>query len=277
MLSDVVRAFSRSGALKYYAWLAVATAVHHLVFTYWQALQPDSTHRYTPAADWAEPSPALLPRPPPLAAPPPPPCGASSRRNGWVSVAASLLGGCAALLPLFCERWLDERRCARLRSTLVLVAPLLLSALLYAMAVAGERHDERLAASYDAAFVAYHVLHELMRVVCDAEGARCVAHTAYRGAPRFALVGGIATTATLALQSLAQLLGSRPGLGLPLHTQFKLLAAMLLALFAVCLGAACVGAARTASGWRWCDHGRRSRSRRVASPMAADARETLLD
>ena len=197
------------------------------------------------------------------------------------------------------------------------------------MAVAGERHDERLAASYDASFVAYHVLlpllpcaslagasrlcdceqvlHELMRVVCDAEGARCVAHTAYRGArpalvschplpsthvpdtsptrlrqspagaPRFALVGGIATTATLALQSLAQLLGSRPGLGLPLQTQFKLLAAMLLALFAVCLGAACVGAARTASGWRWCDHGRRSRSRRVASPMAADARETLLD
>jgi len=50
----------------------------------------------------------------------------------------------------------------------------------------------------------YHVLHELMRVVCDAEGARCVARTSYRGAPRFALVGGIATTATLVLQSAAQ-------------------------------------------------------------------------
>lgn len=50
----------------------------------------------------------------------------------------------------------------------------------------------------------YHVLHELMRVVCDAEGARCVARTSYRGAPRFALVGGLATTATLFLQSGAQ-------------------------------------------------------------------------
>mmetsp|Transcript_24882 Transcript_24882/g.80366 ORF Transcript_24882/g.80366 Transcript_24882/m.80366 type:complete len:466 (+) Transcript_24882:1156-2553(+) len=95
----------------------------------------------------------------------------------------------------------------------------------------------------------YHVLHELMRVVCDAEGARCVARTSYRGAPRFALVGGLATTATLFLQSGAQMLVSKPGLGLPLDLQFKVLAGMLLLLFLGCAAGASYKRAAVAFGW----------------------------
>ena len=43
-----------------------------------------------------------------------------------------------------------------------------------------------------------------MRVFCEAEGARCVARARYRGAARFALVGGINTFAALSLQTALQ-------------------------------------------------------------------------
>ena len=83
------------------------------------------------------------------------------------------------------------------------------------------------------------MLFELTRVVCTAEGARCVARITYEGAPRFALVSGMGTTATLLLQTSAQLLFSKtPGLGLPLSAQFKYLAAMLLGLGVACAVAA---------------------------------------
>lgn len=136
IVSDVFRAFSRSGALKYYAWLAVATAVHHLVYTYWQALKgmhgqggphsppPPPVGALLSGATQAgarlntsepplprTPAPPLWPASLPLAPPWPPsppspvhPCGVSSRHNGWVSLAASLFGGAASLLPLMGER-----------------------------------------------------------------------------------------------------------------------------------------------------------------------------
>ena len=50
----------------------------------------------------------------------------------------------------------------------------------------------------------FHVIFELMRVFCEAEGARCVARARYRGAARFALVGGINTFAALSLQTALQ-------------------------------------------------------------------------
>ena len=49
-------------------------------------------------------------------------------------------------------------------------------------------------------YVFFHVTFEFMRVVCDAEGARCVASTRVRGAPRFAAVSGLNTTFCLVLQ-----------------------------------------------------------------------------
>ena len=33
---DIGRVLRETSALRYYAWLAVGTAVHHLVLTYWQ-------------------------------------------------------------------------------------------------------------------------------------------------------------------------------------------------------------------------------------------------
>jgi len=128
-----------------------------------------------------------------------------------------------------------------MRASLVLCAPLALAALLYVMASTGDRR------LYDVCFVAFHLLFELMRVLCDAEGARCVARISYEGAPRFALVSGLSTTATLLLQTAMQLLFVRPtGLGLPLAQQFKVLSGLLLALFVACAASA------AASVTSWC-------------------------
>ena len=89
--------------------------------------------------------------------------------------------------------------------------PLLLAALLYSMSVV------RTPLLYSAGYVLFHVrpcMHthvhphvygtcmacvhvgfELMRVLCEAEGARCVASTrGCRGPPRFAAVSGVVTT-----------------------------------------------------------------------------------
>ena len=71
-----------------------------------------------------------------------------------------------------------------------------------------------------------------MRVVCEAEGARCVARARYRGAARFALVGGINTAAALLLQTALQFGVGKQALHLPLPAQFKVFAAILVALFA---------------------------------------------
>lgn len=40
VLADMKRVMRESSALRFYVWLAVGTAVHHLVLTYWQAREP---------------------------------------------------------------------------------------------------------------------------------------------------------------------------------------------------------------------------------------------
>ena len=135
--SDLLRAFTRSGAFRYYAWLAVATATHHLVYTYWQGLLPHASH---------EP----LPPPPPRSRlpsahqhPPPPPhahCGGASAENGWVQAAASLLGGGGVMLPLAIERRLRPRHCAQLRGALVVASPMALAGLLWGYLISPPRH-----------------------------------------------------------------------------------------------------------------------------------------
>jgi hypothetical protein len=224
LCADVLQAYAESGALTYYGWLSVTTAVHHLVITYWQLLpEPDHPHH------------AHHPPPPPhvpggCAAPHAGSCVArsGSAYNGWVQAAAQLLGGAAALLPFLAERRLGARRCAAARRVLVVAMPLCLAGLLYAMAsfTTAERD------AYAACYVAFHTLFELMRVVCEAEGARCVARARYRGAARFALVGGINTAAALLLQTALQFGVGKQALHLPLPAQFKVFAAILVALFA---------------------------------------------
>ena len=73
-------------------------------------------------------------------------------------------------------------------------------------------------------------------MLCEAEGARCVARARYRGSARFALVGGINTCVALALQSALQALLQA---AIPeLQMQFKSLAALLVLLGAFfCLDA----------------------------------------
>ena len=100
-------------------------------------------------------------------------------------------------------------------------APPLLAVLLYVMATTRER------LFYGGAFVLFHLTFELMRVLCEAEGARCVAHARYRGSARFVLVGGVGinTCMALALQSALQALFQA---AIPeLEMQFKSLAALL--------------------------------------------------
>ena len=81
---------------------------------------------------------------------------------------------------------------------------------------------------YGGAFVLFHLVFELMRVFCEAEGARCVARARYRGHARFALVGGINTFASLGLQTALQAYFQA---FVPfLETQFKMLAALLVGL-----------------------------------------------
>ena len=98
-------------------------------------------------------------------------------------------------------------------------APPLLAVLLYVMATTRER------LFHGGAIVLFHLTFELMRVLCEAEGARCVARARYRGSARFALVGGINTCVALALQSALQALLQA---AIPeLEMQFKSLAALL--------------------------------------------------
>ena len=189
--SDTAHLLRHSGAMYYYAWLSVATAVHHLVVTYWQASKCLS---------------------------------AKKSYNGYIQAVASLLGGAVALLPMLGERCIRAEGCARLREGLLVLGPLALAGTLYSMSFCVR------AELYAAGYIVFHVGFECLRVVCEAEGARCVAATRCEGAPRFAAVSGLNTTLSLGLQVLLQLLFDKPR-RLPLEEQFALLSAMLLALF----------------------------------------------
>jgi hypothetical protein len=138
------------------------------------------------------------------------PAGESA--NGYTQAVASLLGGCAALLPMVGERTLHESGCAKLRELLMLTAPLGLAGLLYLMSVV------ETVTPYSGAYVLFHVSFELMRVVCEAEGARCIASYRATGAPRYAA------------------------------TQFQLLASIFVALFACYAGIALCRALQRVSG-----------------------------
>jgi len=82
---------------------------------------------------------------------------------------------------------------------------------------------------YATCYILFHVSFELLRVLCEAEGARCVAATHVKGAPRFAAVGGLNSTLSLAVQVLLQVFFNHPR-RLPLPVQFEVLAAIMLAL-----------------------------------------------
>ena len=121
-------------------------------------------------------------------------------------------------------------------------APLGLSLLLAKMAAAADMDD---ADAYAACYVLFHVTFEFMRVVCDAQGARCVASTRMRGAPRFAAVSGLNTTLCLVLQVVLQLgfqITRGPSHNSDAIAQFRVLAALLLALF-LCYAALASGRA----------------------------------
>lgn len=75
--------------------------------------------------------------------------------------------------------------------------------------------------------VMFHVTFEVMRVVCVAEGARCVASVRWHGPPRFALMGGLSLTVALLLQSLLQLVFDQLSrTSLPLSGQFRIFAGL---------------------------------------------------
>jgi hypothetical protein len=93
-------------------------------------------------------------------------------------------------------------------------------------------------------YVVFHLDFELMRVLCEAEGARCVAAYRRAGAPRFAAVSGLNTTLALALQAALQLLFSR----LEPQMQFRVLAAIFLALFAAYAGHSVVAGLTSSCG-----------------------------
>ena len=153
--SDLLRAFTRSGAFRYYAWLAVATATHHLVYTYWQGLLPHASHEPLPPPPPHSRLPSAHQHPPP-----PPPhahCGRASAENGWVQAAASLLGGGGVMLPLAIERRLRPRHCAQLRGALVVASPMALAGLLWGMATTPA------SLVYKGCFVLFHVLYEVER------------------------------------------------------------------------------------------------------------------
>lgn len=210
LVVDTVNTLRHSGAAYYYVWLSVATSVHHLVVTYWQAAVPHGAHPLDHEGLLGNGTRCSHP------------AGASA--NGYTQALASLLGGCAALLPICGEACLrNSARFGRLREATLLVGPLALAGLLHLMSVV------EVAASYDAAYVAFHVCFELMRVLCEAEGARCVAAFRTSAMPRFAAVSGLTTTLTLSLQVVLQLLFNNPR-RLPLSAQFELLAALLLVL-----------------------------------------------
>lgn len=294
LLSDTLRTLRHSGAVYYYAWLSVATAVHHLVVTYWQAFRIETHHHHhpppPPPANWggigndaalyaalpsslgaeawshhsSTPAP-LLPTDSMVMAhvmgPASPsimmlapldldatknisscvhPAGESA--NGYTQAVASLLGGCAALLPMLGERCLrGGGTYARLRDGLLLNGPLALAALLYMMSVVESE------VPYMAGYVLFHVCFELLRVICEAEGARCIANYRASGKPRFAAVSGLTTTLCLTLQVLLQVAFNHPH-RLELQTQFQILSAILLALFLSYAGLALCRCALRGSG-----------------------------
>lgn len=273
---DTLHLLRHSGALYYYLWLAVATAVHHLVVTYWQIGMPSHHHTSRRLAlhalgggeaaaadeyDWpsstsSSSSPsfsspaislvtpidygspddsnatAMLGNGTSLCDQPP-----AESINGYAQAIASLLGGAITLLPMFLEKWLTPERCDACRDALMVAAPLLMAALLYGMSVL--KTDYLYASSY----ALFHVAFELLRILCEVQGARCVAATRVRGAPRFASVSGLTTTVALSIQAVLQLAFVPRSLGIkrasmPLAQQFRIEAALLLALFAAYLAIA---------------------------------------
>jgi hypothetical protein len=244
--TDTAHVLRHSGAVYYYAWIAVATAVHHLVVTYWQSGIPLPPH--------------------PVGTPSPPPHSLSFRRanvnhvnvnhvnvnhvnvnvptcplpdgpsahcdhvgresiNGYIQALASLLGGLAALLPPLLERLSSDSIFHSTRESLIVGSPLVLAALLYTMTIA---ETEQL---YALGYVSFHVGFEMMRVLCEAEGARCIAATSCQGQPRFAAVSGLNTTITLVLQVLLQMFFTFP-------RDFQVLASILFGLFVAYVAAA---------------------------------------
>ena len=301
LLYDTLRTLRHSGAVYYYAWLSVATAVHHLVVTYWQAAIPrlESHHSPPPPAPSAalealrsmatdalhSVPPLMLTAPlhtsapsllavgdspawhaaPSVALLAPLDYGNSSSCvhppgesvNGYAQAVASLLGGCAALLPMLGEHCLRTGGTyARLRDLLILTGPLALAALLYLMSVVESE------APYMASYVLFHVGFELLRVICEAEGARCIANYKAAGAPRFAAVSGLTTTLSLTLQVLLQIGFNHPH-QLDLQIQFQILAAILVGVF---VGYACLTLRRCALSWDGADDGDADRSV-AASPQ----------
>lgn len=229
--TDTAHVLRHSGAVYYYAWIAVATAVHHLVVTYWQSGIPLPPH------------PVRTPSPPPhslflpranvnvptchLPDGPSAHCDHVGREsiNGYIQAMASLLGGLAALLPPLLERLSSDSIFHSTRESLIVGSPLMLAALLYTMTIA---ETEQL---YALGYVSFHVGFEMMRVLCEAEGARCIAATSCQGQPRFAAVSGLNTTITLVLQVLLQMLFTFP-------RDFHVLASILFGLFVAYVAAA---------------------------------------
>ena len=199
LLNDLGTALLRSGAPRWYLWLAMATAVHHLVLTYWQAKSP-TAHRDA--------------------------CDVNFSVNGWVMASASLVGGVATLVPLSMERQFSKSAISKFRRVLVVLVPFAMGLLLMGL----WKYDQIV---YYACFVAYHVLFELMRVICDAQGARCVARASYKGAPRFALVCGLSTTISLLGQTGLQIFLSKASWKSNVSHYFLVFSIIMFALFAL--------------------------------------------
>ena len=138
---------------------------------------------------------------------------------------ASLLGGVAALLPPLLERLCSEAGFDRIRECLLVAGPLVLCVLLYMMTIADTEW------LYAAGYITFHISFELMRVLCEAQGARCVAATRCQGQPRFAAVSGLNTTLTLSLQVVLQIFFA---------ADFHMLAGILFGLFVAYVAAALV-------------------------------------
>jgi hypothetical protein len=239
--TDTAHVLRHSGAVYYYAWIAVATAVHHLVVTYWQSGIPLPPH---PVGTPSPPPHSLsFPRANvnhvnvnhvnvnvptcPLPDGPSANCDHIGREsiNGYIQALASLLGGLAALLPPLLERLSSDAIFHSTRESFIVGSPLVLAALLYTMTIA---ETEQL---YALGYVSFHVGFEMMRVLCEAEGARCIAATSCQGQPRFAAVSGLNTTITLVLQVLLQMFFTFP-------RDFQVLASILFGLFVAYVAAA---------------------------------------
>lgn len=98
-------------------------------------------------------------------------------------------------------------------------------------------HDHRPSEGlYALGYISFHVGFELTRVLCAAQGARCIAATRCQSQPRFAAVSGLTTTVTLVLQTVLQLVFFKSS------KDFPVLAAILFALFLAYVAAACTRA-----------------------------------